>query len=263
MVQARAAPLAARAPLVDRARALLRRTTALDVGAGGVAPVDDSAVAASLATDDASLDAAAREIDLLAASLAPSPVDAAAADARLRQLAADERTGNAQLPLGELVLAWLTRFVAGLQGTAPDPRVALVAAGGTGLAALVLVVAILGRDARERFRREVVLPELRAARAADPAEQLHAADAALRGGRPRDAIHRLYLYALASLAAREIVRYDPSLTDGEVLARATSIPHADALRDLLALHGRIWYGLHDARADDADRARALALRAVA
>jgi hypothetical protein len=79
----------------------------------------------------------------------------------------------------------------------------------------------------------------------------------------REAIHALYLYAIASLALREAIRYDPSLTDRELLARASGIPHADALRDLVSMHERVWYGLREASPDDAARARALATRAAA
>ncbi len=262
-MEARAAPIATRGGIVGAAKALLRRTTALDV-AGTAVPVDDGALAAGLATDDASLDAAASEIDLLVRSLdAEDAVDPTAADARLRQLAAQRHTGAPRLSIPAVIAAWVARFLAGLGGTPPDQRIPIVAVGGVCLAALVLVLGILGRDLRERFRKDVVLPELRAARAADPAEHLGAADDALRAGHARDAIHRLYLYALASLAAHQTIRYDPSLTDGEVLSRALTIPHADALRELVELHGRVWYGLHDARAADAERARSLALRAAA
>ncbi len=263
VVAARAAPLGRRPALLETAKELLRRTTALDVGGGAAVPVDDGGLADRLATGDASLDAAARDLDLLIASTDAASIDSAAADARLRQLAGEHRAREAQTSISDLIARWLTRFLAGVEGAPLDPKIAFAAAGGLGLAALALVLGILGRDVRERFRREAVLPELRAARSADPAEHLRAADEALRAARPREAIHRLYLYALASLAASEAIRYDPSLTDGEVLARALSIPHADALRDLVELHGRIWYGLHDAGAADADRARGLALRAAA
>ncbi len=264
VVSARAAPLGPRPQIVDGAKALLRRTTALDLGPGAVVPVDDGAIADRIAPDDAALDAAERDLDVLIASLDPArPIDPATADARLRQLVGEHRAREAQMSLPDLLARWLAQALAGVRGAPPDPRIVLVVAGGLGLAALALVLAVIGGDIRERFRREVVLPELRSARSADPAEHLRLADEAVRAGRPREAVHRLYLYALAELAAREIVRYDPSLTDGEVLARARTIPHADALRDLVELHGRIWYGLRDAHDDDARRARALALRAAA
>ncbi|HKW77783.1 MAG TPA: DUF4129 domain-containing protein, partial [Candidatus Limnocylindria bacterium] len=83
---------------------------------------------------------------------------------------------------------------------------------------------------------------------------------ALAGGHPRDAIHALFLYVIAALATREAIRYDPALTDRELLVRAAAIPHADALRDLVAIYERSWFGLRDPSSDEARRARDLALR---
>ena len=48
----------------------------------------------------------------------------------------------------------------------------------------------------------------------------------------------------------------------EILARSRAIPHSDALRDLVALHELVWYGLRDPRAEDAARARSLAGQAT-
>ena len=78
--------------------------------------------------------------------------------------------------------------------------------------------------------------------------------------RPREAIHALYLFALNTLVAREAIRYDPALTDRELLLRAAGVPHADALRDLVGLYERSWFGLRDPGVDEARRARSLALR---
>jgi hypothetical protein len=59
---------------------------------------------------------------------------------------------------------------------------------------------------------------------------------------------------------RETIRYDPALTDRELLLRAAAIPHADSLRDLVALYERSWFGLREPSGDEARRARALALQ---
>ena len=75
-------------------------------------------------------------------------------------------------------------------------------------------------------------------------------------------MHALYLYALTALTARETIRYDPALTDRELLTRAAGIPHADALRDLVALYERSWFGLREPATEEARRARALAVRVV-
>lgn len=226
-------------------------------------PVDDGAVAGRIGTADAALEAAIADLTLLARVARSSPLDPVAADARLRQMVGEQRALGGQVSLIDALSRWLARSLSGLEGAPPDPRVVVVAAGGIGLALLLVIVGILGRDLRERFRREIVLPELTAERAADPAAHLRAAEAAIRAGRAGEAIVALYSYAIAALAAREAIRYDPSLTDRELLARARTIPHADALRDLVDLHERVSYGLREARAEDAERARELALRAVA
>lgn len=264
LVQARASPPAGREEAVDGARRLLRDTTTVRLEDGTLVAIDDGAVAARVASSDAALDAAIADTSLLidVASRGPG-TDLAAADARLRQLVGEHRVRETQGSLVDLLSRQLARWLAGLGGAPPDPRVLIPVAGGLGLAVLVLILGILGRDVRERFRREVLLPELRSERGADPSAHLRAAEAAMRSGDPREAVRALYLYALAALAAREAIGYDPSLTDREVLARAAGIVGAGELRELVDLHARVWYGLRAARTLDAERARALALRAVA
>ena len=61
----------------------------------------------------------------------------------------------------------------------------------------------------------------------------------------------------------ETIRYDPALTDHELLARAAAIPQIGSLRDLVALHERVWFGLKPADRDDAARGRELAQRIAA
>ena len=272
LVRARPAPPAERAALVASAQEVLRRTTGVRLPDGTVVAVDDGALALRIdvarrtppTISDAVLDAAIADLTRLADILSRSTaVDLAAADQRLRQLVGEQRALGGQASLIDGISRWFARFLSSLGGTPPDRRIPTIVAGGIGLALLALVLGILGRDLRERFRREAVLPELVADERVDPDTHLRAAEDALRGGRPRDAVLALYAYAIAVLAARELVRYDPSLTDRELLARARTLPNADALRDLVDLHERVSYGLRDANADDARRARALAMRAVA
>lgn len=243
---------------------LLRTTSALRLDDGTVVAVDDGALAQRLASDDAALDAAIGDVGLLVELAGRAPaVDAAAAESRLRQLVGAQRARDAQVSIIDQLSRSISRWLSSFDLEGPDPRVVFVGVGGVGLAVLALILAIMGRGLRERFRREVVLPELRAERLPDPAEHLRRAEEALRAGRGRDAIHSLYLYAIARLAGREAIRYDPSLTDRELLARAVSIPNADALRELVELHERVWYGLREPRGDDASRAQGLATRASA
>jgi hypothetical protein len=242
----------------------LSETTALRLADGSSVAIDDRAVAARHTTSDASLRLAIDDVTALAETVMRRPaIDPAAAEAQLRQRVGEHRASDAEMTFIDLLSRWIASVLADLRGAPPDPRVALVGAGGLGIALLLVVLGIIGRDIRERFRRDVVLPELRTEGRPDPAAHLRAAEEALRSGGMREAIHALYLYAIAALAQREAIRYDPSLTDRELLARAGAIPHADALRDLVEIHDRVWYGLRDARAEDAARARQLARRAAA
>lgn len=204
------------------------------------------------------------DVTLLLDLASRSPViDADAAVAELRLRVGEHRASDAQMTLIDLIAQWLARSLADLRGAPPDPRIAITIAGGLGLALVLVVLGILGRDIRERFRREVMLPELHLPGRPDPASHLRHAEEAFRSGSAREAIHALYLYAIASLASREVIRYDPSLTDRELLARAGAIPHAEALRDLVEIHDRVWFGLREPATGEAARARQLAQRAAA
>lgn len=233
---------------------------------GSTLPIDDRTLAGALDVTDAVIDRAAAQLDLRIAQVeraARAAVDPAVADARLRELVGQQRVRSAPQTAIDVVLGAIGRFLAGLGGAPPDGAVVLRAVAGLGLAALLVMLGLLGRGLAERFRRDTLLPELRAESAADPAAHLRAADEALAGGRLRDAIHGLYLYALHALAAREALRYDPALTDRELLRRAAAVPGVDALRELVTLHERVWFGLRAADADAARRARELALRTAA
>jgi len=263
LTEARAFPVSRRDASVALVRELLRRTTAITLEGGAVAVVDDSALADHLTTGDASLDATIDALKRLSELSQAPALDLADANARLRRLIGDSRGQDVQSSALDLLSRAIARWLSSLGVSAPDPRIVVVVVGGLGLAVLLLVVGVLGRDLRERFRREVALTLAPSAHDADPAVHLRRADEALRAGSLRDSVHFLYVYAIATLAAREMIRYDPSLTDREILARSRTIPHADALRDLVSLHDLVWYGLRDAHAEDATRARTLAGRAVA
>ena len=245
--------------------ALLRQTTAIQIRGETVA-VDDGPIADLLAGGNGANAALAILDGYIAAAdrAAQSRIDPATADARLRGiLGAPEDPGTSLSGVAAL-LDWIaTRIAAlfgGIRGGVPDLRFVpwVVAALGIGLA--LFIIATLGRGVRERVRREVLLPDHIALRTDDPAAHRRAAEAALAGGRAREAIHELYLYVLRTLAVRELIRYDPALTDRELLLRAAAIPNADALRDLVALYERAWFGLREPDAVEAERARSLASR---
>jgi len=262
VAQARSLSGAARDTAVTRVRIILYFSTAIALPSGEL-PIDDTALADRITSDDASLDAALALIDaqLALASRALSPsIEAARSDAALRDsLRAVDDTGTSPSVLDSIARA-LQRFLAGLEGPRVDFGLVWPLLGILGAAIIFFVVATLGRGLGERVRTEVALREAVGAERPDPSRHLRAADDALAGGRPREAIHALYLFALTALVAREAIRWDPALTDRELLIRAAGVPHADALRDLVALYERSWFGLRDPGADEARRARSLAVQ---
>jgi hypothetical protein len=262
--RSRSAGTADRERMLAQATALLRQTTAIQSHAETV-PVDDAPIADMLAGPNGANGALA----ILNAYIGTADravqtgIDPATADARLREVLGNAGgAGTAVSGIGALldwVMSRLAAFFSGLRGI-PDLNFLtwIVAAFGVGLA--LVIVATLGRGVRERVRTEVLTTDRALVRSEDPAAHRRAAEAALAGGRAREAIHELYLYVLQSLAARELIRYDPALTDHELLLRAAAIPNVDALRDLVALYERAWFGLREPDAAEAERARSLATR---
>lgn len=262
VAQARTLSGAARDTAVTRARLVLIATTALALPSGELT-INDGALADRLTSDNASLDAGLALIDaqLALAQRALSPaIDAARSDAALRDVLRAVDDAGASPSLLDSIARAVQRFLAGLDGPRVDFGLVWPLLGILGAAVIFFVVATLGRGLGERVRTEVALREAVGADRPDPARHLRAADDALAAGRPREAIHALYLFALTTLVAREAIRYDPALTDRELLVRAAAVPHADALRDLVALYERSWFGLRDPGADEARRARTLAMR---
>ena len=262
VVQARSLSGAARDAAVTRARVILSATTAISLPAGEL-PISDVALADRITSDNASIDAALVLIDAQLAlserALTPS-IDGARSDAALRDALGGVDASSGSVSFLDAIILALQRFLAGLPGPQVDFGLIWPLLGVLGAAIIFFVVATLGRGLGERVRTEVALREAVGADRPDPARHLRAADEALAGGRPREAIHALYLFALTTLVAREAIRYDPALTDRELLVRAAAVPNADALRDLVALYERSWFGLRDPGADEARRARSLALR---
>jgi len=262
-VRARGAPLASRGVLLGDAQALLRRTEAVALPSSGTLSVDDTALAGGNDTSDAALDAAIARINAriaLVARIGRPAIDPAAADAHLRQVVAASTASGATTDLLDAVGRLILRFLSGLRGPSVDLAQVWPLIGTLGLAVILFILATLGRALPERVRREVLVRGGPGEERADPAAHLRAADAALAAAHPREAIHALFLYVIAALSTREAIRYDPALTDRELLVRAAAIPHADALRDLVGIYERSWFGLRDPSADEARRARDLALR---
>lgn len=275
MAAARSVPRVQQAGLLGRAALLLRTTDAIRLADGTTIAIDDTALAARLPeSDDAGIVAALADLDARIAMADGAAASAGrltgpAVDAALRAVTRPKPPPANEPGWLALILAFfdLVRsawiFVAQRTVGSLDPYVVIATVAGIGLGIAALLVRILGRGVGERIRHEALAGDLRARTAEDPAVHLARADAAITAGRPRDALHELYLFALATLAAHETIRFDPALTDRELLARAAAIPQIGPLRDLVSLHERVWFGLKHADRDDAVRARALAERIAA
>ncbi|TMC74285.1 MAG: DUF4129 domain-containing protein [Chloroflexi bacterium] len=265
LLQARVAADAQRPALIERVRTTLAQTTGVRAAGGSVIALDDSALARRLAATTTAIDAGIADIDQLVEitdRAAKPPFDLAQANAQLRELATAEETRSGSNDLFAAFGALIARlFPSGNAGLPPGSVELTLAIAGAGL--LVVILAILLRGVRERIRREAVQPGAHAEAAASAAIQLAAAERASLSGDPRTALHAFYRYAILTLAERRMLRYEPSLTDRELLARASSLPQLETLRELISLHDRAWFGLKGATAEEADHARALAERAVA
>lgn len=271
LAAARAGPAALRADPTARARALLARGGEVR-WAGRVLRADDPLIAASLTgLDDDALDraiaACGRSIAQLDAVVSPRVPDGEAIDlslASVRRAYAEAGVGGS---LGAALLDRIAEWLRAVQLPVPDLSLLalvrllevpfLIAAA----AVVAAFVTILGRGIRERIRREVLLPGAAAgaAQAGGPREQLRLADRAAAAGDGREAIHALYQYAIVALTAREAIRFDPALTDRELLGRAAGVPHVESLRALVALHEQVWFGLRSPQGDEPGHARAWAL----
>lgn len=272
VLAARSAAAAQRSTLAAQAADLIRTTDHITLRDGSSLPVDDGPLADRIGPSEAALTDAVADLDarLAAADGASSTrLSAAFVDDRLRAV-----TPPAPAAQDQQGLLWLWARIVELVGRAigsitrvtvsfVDPRFLVAVVTGVGIAIALLVLGVLGRGVRERIRHEALGGDLRVEASEDPAEHLRRADAATAAGRARDALHELYLFALAALAARGAIRYDPTLTDRELLARAASIPQIGPLRMLVALHERAWFGLKPAEPADAIRARELAERVAA
>lgn len=240
------------------AEELARRTTAVRLRDGATIPVSDAGIAERIARSDHDGALALLDLAIDAADAAVRGYPGDAADARLRDLLQQQQARTSGLTMFAIGRALAER----LFGWAPRPDVRvlepLLAVVGIALAGILL--ALVTRGTRERLRREVTITGIRGRDRAAPGEHLARAEEAARGGQPRDAIHSLYLYALAALAARDAIPADPALTDRELLGRASGVAHVEDLRELFGLHETVWFGLRDADPRDISRARSLATR---
>lgn len=265
LLQARASTAAQRDALVQRVRTSLQSTTGVRLSDGTVVAIDDSRVALRIVSSTAGIDTALTDIDQLIAAAdraASPPFDVRSAESRLKDLAQTEETRSSSngllLALRQLLSLLFPSGNVNLPAGTIETVLTIA-----GAALLVVIALILVRGVRERVRREALQQGTHPEAAANAALQREAAEDAIRAGDPRAALHAFYRYAILTLAERRLLRYEPSLTDRELLERAKALPQIDTLRELISLHDRSWFGLKDTTAQEAEHARSLAERSVA
>lgn len=131
----------------------------------------------------------------------------------------------------------------------------LVIGGGGLLLALLLgywLRRLLGGLLSAHYRNEAAASEdglpATAAQARQQASQM------AESGNYREAVRRLYLAALLRLREREIIRFDSSLTNQEVLARMqTNAPARAHLEPVVDTFDRVWYGEQEPDAQTFER----------
>jgi len=250
---------------LNRARAQLLLTSEIRVSGNVAIPIDDAAISARMGSSIGAIDATTADVDQLleiASRAAAPPFDVSRADALIRELADARRVESGGQSFLSVIGALLQQLFGGLRPPGVDAGIRDPILAGLGVVLLAVVVVVLARGVRERIRRSTTLPAAQALAARDTATQLGLAQLALDSGDPRDALHAFYRYAILSLAERRLIRYEASLTDRELLARAAGLPQLDPLRELVALHDRAWFGLKGATADEARRAQDLARAAT-
>lgn len=265
------APGAARAAAIGRAIVALEALT--DVTVDGIiytapphAPVRallQAGDAASLARALGMLDETIAALDHNASLRAQDP---AAARRQLEAILASVDF-RPQPDWRDALAAILRDWLAGLFPGLRAPRITFVDVGlllsPVALALLAYVLWTSARGIRERVAREVALASPQSDRAPSAREHLALAEAAARAGRGREAVRELFLFALRALDERGALRFDPALTDREVLERVAGLAGARELDALVAVYERAWYGLREPSPQDLSRARELAHRVAA
>lgn len=177
--------------------------------------------------------------------------------ARMAQLeSVASRLDLLQPSLMERFLRWLSdwweRLVGDWEpfGGSAMGQGALTALGWAGvIAALLLLIVLLSYWLRRLLNS--LLAGAERARSADGIDNLPAtatearqqANELAQAGSYREAVRRLYLAALLRLAERELIRFDPSQTNREVLARVEqTAPARSHLEPVVETFDRVWYG---------------------
>lgn len=194
----------------------------------------------------------------LDAALAADPAPALATLEELRRT-----LGLGRLSWWERLLRWFQDLMSSLL-----PREGIVDLSGPGLW-LAWILALLGvglialilgiwlRDLMARWVREAETSESQETARPLPASAEQAqiqARSQAQAGNYREAVRLLYLAALLHLAESGLLRFEPSLTNQEVLARVPeNAPWRAYLEPVIRVFDRVWYGVREPDAETFQR----------
>jgi len=240
----------ARDAAMQKASAALERVEPVTLPSGSVMTPDNAALirdmrAGTLTPDEAKarLTAVRDALDTL------QPTDSTADRAVLSAILG--KPPFVQLPSSSWLPAWLTqqldellrRFFNGLANNLSDARFDFL---GLGVLLLVVISIFFLRHMRNNMARESTLTQAEDDAMPGSSEAaLGRAHTLALGGNYRDAVRQLYLGTLLILDERGKLRYDRTLTNRETLRAVSahgSPALADALRPIVDLYDRTWYG---------------------
>lgn len=234
------------APLLQRARETLAPIRTVRISAKADARVDNTSLL-ELLGDASKIPAATARLEALDNALAEMPVTIKPADiTALRDLLnrppfADAATETWWQSLLRNIIDYLDRLAGNAVNGIFDVRDLFVALGV--LAVLLVVLYFLRNLRRNLVSEEALAPLPGETEARTPAEAFDNAQRFINAGDFRNAVRQLYLATLLVLDQRGKIKYDPTLTNRQVLHQASNDPGTtSALEPIVETFDRVWYG---------------------
>lgn len=244
--QASALPVNERTTLLEQARTTLEPIHAVQLSAGVESTVDNSALLA-LIRDTSKTDAAITRLTALRTALAQDPPTVSPQDLDALHTIFNNPpfvVGAADAwwqTLLQRIFEFLSRLLNNTAQGVFDSRDLLVVLG-------VIVVVVVAIYFVKNLRYNLVSDQdlgamLDETEVRTPAEAFDNAQKFITAGDYRNAVRQLYLATLLILDQRGKIKYDPTLTNRQVLRQASNDPRtAAALQPIVETFDRVWYG---------------------
>lgn len=239
-------PPAEQAPLLQMARDTLAPIRTVRISSSVDVPVDNTSLL-ELLKDASKTPAATERLVALRDALAGSPVTINTTDiSTLRDLLnrppfADTASETWWQSLLRNLIDSLERLAGNTVNGIFDARDLFVAIGV--LAVLVVALYFIRNLRRNLVSEETLAPLLDETEARTPGEAFDNAQRFINSGDYRNAVRQLYLATLLILDQRGKIRYDPTLTNRQVLHQTSNDPRTTAaLEPIVETFDRVWYG---------------------